>query len=220
MRSARILLATAAATAALAFAVPGAALAGDDGGRDNSSHSSDSGSGRDNGSGSGRDNGSGSGRDNGSGSGRGNSSGDDSDDDYSSGRGGDNGDRPRGGMHTGGGALAAVRSDQWTSSGEDDSRFDPETYKDNGDSGDDSGDDSGEDSGDNGGKGNSGKGSGSGRDNEDSGSGGRDKPRGGMHTGGGALADPGVSTGGMAVLAVGATGMYALRRKKAGEQAS
>ncbi|SCF94248.1 hypothetical protein GA0115256_13521 [Streptomyces sp. DconLS] len=41
-----------------------------------------------------------------------------------------------------------------------------------------------------------------------------------MHTGGGALADPGVTTGGLAVLGVGAAGLYALRRKKAAQPAS
>lgn len=41
-----------------------------------------------------------------------------------------------------------------------------------------------------------------------------DQPRGGMHTGGGALASPTVTAGGMAVLAVAGTGMYALRRRK------
>ncbi|MFE2585800.1 hypothetical protein [Streptomyces sp. NPDC059378] len=41
-----------------------------------------------------------------------------------------------------------------------------------------------------------------------------------MHTGGGALASPGVSTGGLAVLGIGAAGMYAWRRKKAAEGAS
>ncbi|MEU8034801.1 hypothetical protein AB0C13_40845 [Streptomyces sp. NPDC049099] len=49
MRSARMILATAAATAALAFGAPSAAFAvpaGDDGGRDSSSHSQ----GRDHGS--------------------------------------------------------------------------------------------------------------------------------------------------------------------------
>jgi hypothetical protein len=41
-----------------------------------------------------------------------------------------------------------------------------------------------------------------------------------MHTGGGALATPGVTAGGLAVLAVGAGGMYLLRRKKAGQPTS
>ncbi|GHH81473.1 hypothetical protein [Streptomyces capitiformicae] len=40
------------------------------------------------------------------------------------------------------------------------------------------------------------------------------KPRGGVHTGGGALASPAVTAGGLAVLAVAGTGMYALRRRK------
>lgn len=41
-----------------------------------------------------------------------------------------------------------------------------------------------------------------------------DRPRGGVHTGGGALASPTVTAGGMAVLAVAGTGLYALRRRK------
>jgi hypothetical protein len=41
-----------------------------------------------------------------------------------------------------------------------------------------------------------------------------DGPRGGVHTGGGALASPAVTAGGMAVLAVAGTGVYALRRRK------
>ncbi|MFE9440081.1 hypothetical protein ACFYO2_13885 [Streptomyces sp. NPDC006602] len=41
-----------------------------------------------------------------------------------------------------------------------------------------------------------------------------DGPRGGMHTGGGALAAPAVTAGGLAVLAVAGTGLYAVRRKK------
>ncbi|WP_237519818.1 hypothetical protein [Streptomyces sp. HUCO-GS316] len=40
------------------------------------------------------------------------------------------------------------------------------------------------------------------------------KPRGGMHTGGGALAAPDVTAGGLAVLAVAGTGLYAARRRK------
>ncbi|MFG2606300.1 hypothetical protein ACGFT2_22525 [Streptomyces sp. NPDC048514] len=198
MRSARMLLATAAATGAIAIATPGvasAAFGGDDGGRDDSSYSRERDSGGD--------------RDKGSGSGR------DQEKDYGK-EGGDEGGRgePRGGMHTGGGALASVlRSGDWDSgsdsdsgSGRGDSRFDPESYK--------------GDSGDKGGKG--GKGGG-----DDGGGGGKgdwgddeEKPRGGMHTGGGALATPGVTAGGLAVLAVGATGMYALRRKKATAPAS
>lgn len=200
MRSARILLATAAAAAALSFVTPGAVFAvstGDDGGRDDSSYSRD------------KDSDSGGGRDKGSGG--------DHDNDYSTDRdSGGSHDSPRGGMHTGGGALAAVRGDDDWSSSSDDSRFDPETYKNND-----------EDKGGNGGKGDKGDKGDSGKgDKEDSDWGGggggddEDKPRGGMHTGGGALATPGVTAGGLAVLAVGATGMYALRRKKATEPAS
>ncbi|MFD7408264.1 hypothetical protein ACFV7R_37710 [Streptomyces sp. NPDC059866] len=40
-----------------------------------------------------------------------------------------------------------------------------------------------------------------------------DKPHGGMHTGGGALDAPTVTAGGLAVLAVAATGLYAARRR-------
>ncbi|CAL9639891.1 hypothetical protein [Streptomyces sp. enrichment culture] len=41
-----------------------------------------------------------------------------------------------------------------------------------------------------------------------------EKPRGGMHTGGGALAAPTVTAGGLAVLAVAGTGLYAARRRR------
>ncbi|WAZ26288.1 hypothetical protein STRCI_007850 [Streptomyces cinnabarinus] len=41
------------------------------------------------------------------------------------------------------------------------------------------------------------------------------KPKGGMHTGGGGLATPTVTAGGLAVLAVAGTGLYAARRRKA-----
>ncbi|RZB19127.1 hypothetical protein StrepF001_09510 [Streptomyces sp. F001] len=40
-----------------------------------------------------------------------------------------------------------------------------------------------------------------------------DKPHGGMHTGGGALDAPTVTAGGLAVLAVAGTGLYAARRR-------
>ncbi|MFG2352181.1 hypothetical protein [Streptomyces sp. NPDC048521] len=193
MRSARMLLATAAAGAALAIASPGVALAshgGDDGGRDDSSYSRDHDSDSDHDKGSGKDHDKGSGKDH--------------DKDYGKEHDDDGGrDEPRGGMHTGGGALASVLgSDDWGSgsgsgSGRDDSRFDPDSYKDKGQDG--------------------GRGKdewGGGEDKE------KEKPHGGMHTGGGALATPGVTAGGLAVLAVGATGMYALRRKKATAPAS
>ncbi|MFF5438183.1 hypothetical protein [Streptomyces achromogenes] len=195
MRSARMLLATAASTAALAFATPGAAFAvpaGHDSGRDDSSYS----------------------REHDSDSGRDKESDSDDDNDYGNKRdsGGEH-DGPRGGMHTGGGALAAVRSGGWGSEN-DDSRFDPESYRDKGE--EDDGEEKGGKEEKGGGKGKGGRSGKSewGEDDE------QDKPRGGMHTGGGALATPGVTAGGLAVLAVAATGAYTLRRKKAAGPAS
>ncbi|GAB3180712.1 hypothetical protein [Streptomyces incanus] len=84
--------------------------------------------------------------------------------------------KPNGGIHTGGGALAAVKGDG--RSGE----HDKDEYKD-------------EDEGDKGWE--------------------REKPSGGVHTGGGGLSDPSLSGGGLAALAVLGAGAYALRRKKA-----
>ncbi|GGW76932.1 hypothetical protein GCM10010503_63430 [Streptomyces lucensis JCM 4490] len=199
MRSARMLLATAAVSAALAFATPGAAFAshgGDDSGRDDSSYSRDSDSGGDHGKGSDGDHDKDYGKEHDSDRGRG---------------------EPRGGMHTGGGALATVvRGDDWGSGSDGgDSRFDPDSYRDKGDKGDKG--EKGE-KGDRGDKGE--KGEDGGRDKDEWGDDGHDKPHGGMHTGGGGLADPGVTAGGLAVLAVGATGMYALRRRKAGGPAA
>ncbi|MFI6935312.1 hypothetical protein, partial [Streptomyces sp. NPDC050287] len=52
------------------------------------------------------------------------------------------------------------------------------------------------------------------KDSEDSWGGGHEKPSGGMHTGGGALATPAVTAGGLAVLAVAGSGLYAARRRK------
>ncbi|WP_051858274.1 hypothetical protein [Streptomyces cellulosae] len=52
------------------------------------------------------------------------------------------------------------------------------------------------------------------KDSEESWSGGHEKPSGGIHTGGGALATPAVTAGGLAVLAVAGSGLYAARRKK------
>ncbi|MGC3000345.1 hypothetical protein ACPF8X_18795 [Streptomyces sp. G35A] len=98
-------------------------------------------------------------------------------------------DKPHGGMHTGGGALAAVNEEDWGNA--KDPKYDPETYKDKGES--------------------QGEESYGGKDKEWK----HEKPRGGMHTGGGALAEPGVTAGGLAALAVLGTGAYALRRKKA-----
>ncbi|NEA90684.1 hypothetical protein G3I38_00990 [Streptomyces sp. SID7958] len=104
--------------------------------------------------------------------------------------------KPEGGMHTGGGALAAVTDGDWGSA--KDPKYDPETYKDK-----NKGDSQSEESW---------SGKDKGEKNKDWK---HEKPRGGMHTGGGALADPGVSAGGLAALAVLGTGAYALRRKKA-----
>ncbi|WP_461077103.1 hypothetical protein [Streptomyces deserti] len=100
-------------------------------------------------------------------------------------------DKPHGGMHTGGGALTLVNADDWGNA--KDSKYDPESYK-----------DKDKDKESYGGK-------------HDKGSWKHDKPRGGVHTGGGGLATSGVTAGGLAVLAVLGTGMYALRRKKAAE---
>ncbi|MDQ1021610.1 hypothetical protein [Streptomyces afghaniensis] len=108
--------------------------------------------------------------------------------------------KPHGGMDTGSGALAAVNSDDW----EEDTRKD-------GEGGDDSwGDKQEEDSW-------GGKQEEHGKHDKGSWHGEKDhKPHGGMHTGGGALAaGPGVTAGGLAVLAVAGTGLYALRRQKA-----
>lgn len=95
-------------------------------------------------------------------------------------------DGPHGGMHTGGGALTAVTEDDWSTTQGKESKG------------------SGKDSW--GGK----ESSGSGKESW----GGKDKPHGGMHTGGGALAAPSMTAGGLAVLAVAASGLYAARRKK------
>ncbi|MFF8032924.1 hypothetical protein [Streptomyces sp. NPDC016626] len=98
-------------------------------------------------------------------------------------------DKPHGGMHTGGGALTGADEEDWDSA--KDPKHDSGTYKDKGDS-------QSEES-------YSGK-----QDKEWN----HDKPRGGVHTGGGGLAEPGVTAGGLAALAVLGTGAYALRRKK------
>ncbi|MEU0456655.1 hypothetical protein ABZ322_27445, partial [Streptomyces sp. NPDC006129] len=122
--------------------------------------------------------------------------------------------KPRGGVHTGGGALAAVNADdEW-----DNPKHDPDSLKD-GERGDDTWNDKHEedpfgDKHDEHGKHDDhGK-----RDDHEKGfgHGKHDKPHGGMHTGGGGLAGtPGVTAGGLAMLAVAGTGLYALRRQKA-----
>ncbi|OQD54000.1 hypothetical protein BM536_017915 [Streptomyces phaeoluteigriseus] len=151
MRSARMILATAAASAALALAAPGAYAAGGDWEHEDSSYSKE--------------------QDNGS-----------------------KHDAPRGGMHTGGGALTSVTADDWGTAR--DPKHDPETYKKDSEHGKDS------------------SWSKDGEEKEKESWSGEEKPRGGVHTGGGALDAPTATAGGIAVLAVAATGLYAARRKK------
>ncbi|WP_329333618.1 hypothetical protein OG252_03565 [Streptomyces sp. NBC_01352] len=171
MHSARMLLATAAASTVLVLGAPGAYAAGDDWDHADSSYSKEHDKQHDK----------------------------EYDKEYDK---DSSHDSPRGGMHTGGGALTAVNEDDWGTT--KDPKHDPETYKE-------------KDS-------EQGKESGGGKQDEDSWSGKQDggsswsgdheKPSGGMHTGGGALAAPAVTAGGLAVLAVAASGLYAARRKK------
>ncbi|MGM9385187.1 hypothetical protein ACWD64_12145 [Streptomyces antibioticus] len=110
---------------------------------------------------------------------------------------GDWGGKPSGGVHTGGGALTAVNEGDWATA--KDPKYDPETYKEK-----DSGSSTKEESGY------------LAKHPEDAGKskGDWEKPSGGVHTGGGGLATPSVTTGGLAVLGVAAAGLYAARRKK------
>ncbi|MFF8195319.1 hypothetical protein ACF05L_31665 [Streptomyces bobili] len=209
MRSARMILATAAASAALALAAPGAYAAGGDWEHEDSSYSKE----RDNGSKHDAPRG---GMHTGGGA-LTTATADDSDTardpkhdpetykkdseqdkDSSWTKDGEQKEswsgeeKPRGGVHTGGGALASVKADDWGTAR--DPKHDPETYK---------------------------KGSEQSKDSSWTKDGeqkeswsGEEKPRGGVHTGGGALDAPTASAGGLAVLAVAATGLYAARRKK------
>ncbi|GAB2962878.1 hypothetical protein [Streptomyces heilongjiangensis] len=117
-------------------------------------------------------------------------------------------DGPRGGVHTGGGALAAAQNDEWTSEGKEEKSWGAEDKQkeESGDQGKESWKEDKESW-----KGDHDKGGWKGE---------HDKPRGGMHTGGGALASPAMTAGGLAVLAVAGTGVYALRRKNAGGSAA
>ncbi|MEU1177022.1 hypothetical protein ABZ464_05140 [Streptomyces sp. NPDC005820] len=206
MRSARIILATAAASAVIAITAPGVYAADGDWEKGDSSYSKtdestkeDSGYSKDDSSkeDSSKEDSSkedwskeDSGKEH---------SGKDHDKDY---------DKPHGGMHTGGGALTLVtdghekggkewskedgsKEDSWSK--EDGSKEDSWSKEDSGYGKDDS--------------------SWSKEDSEDSWSG-KDKPHGGVHTGGGALAAPAVTAGGLAVLAVAGAGLYGVRRKK------
>ena len=158
MRSARIFLATAAASAVLAIGAPGAFANGGDGNHDGSSH------GKEHGKEHGKQ---------------------------------PKHEEPRGGVHTGGGALTAVNDDgDW--GGSRSSKTDPDTYRDDSWGSDHGGRDE----------------DGGGRGSDSWGGGDHEKPHGGMHTGGGALAAPTATAGGLAVLGVVATGLYAVRRKK------
>ncbi|BBC34999.1 hypothetical protein SGFS_062930 [Streptomyces graminofaciens] len=174
MHSVRILLATAAASAALALGASGAYAAGGDWDHSDSSYSKEQG--KEHGKGYEKEHG----------------------------KEHDKGGRPHGGMHTGGGALTAVDEGGWGSA------KDSEGYNKDSEHGKESGGKHDESSW-------SGKdeNSWSGKHHEDSYGGKHEKPSGGIHTGGGALASPTVTAGGLAVLAIGAAGLYAGRRKRA-----
>ncbi|WP_030893880.1 hypothetical protein [Streptomyces sp. NRRL S-474] len=135
---------------------------------------------------------------------------------------------PRGGVHTGGGALSVASNDNW-----DEGTYKDEHGKDShGDKKDEYGkhdaqskDSYGDKKDDYGKHDEYGKDEYKdeyGKDEHEKGwKGGHDKPHGGVHTGGGALASvPGVTAGGLAVLAVAGTGLYALRRQKASQGAA
>ena len=117
-------------------------------------------------------------------------------------------------MHTGGGALSLRKADSGKDWGSGDSSSSGSSKDSSGSSKDSSGwskDSSGS------GKESSGSGkdsSGWTKDSESSSSGDHEKPHGGMHTGGGALAAPSMTAGGVAVLALAGAGLYAARRKK------
>ncbi|MGC9497369.1 hypothetical protein [Streptomyces sp. WG7] len=179
MRSARMLLTTAAASAVLVLGAPGAyAAVGGDWDQDDASHSKE----HDDASHKKDDEASHSKGDDDASHSKGDedASHSEGDDDASHSKEHDKGgkyDEPRGGMHTGGGALTMVNGDwEGGSKGSDSHKQD---------------------------------------DGEKSWGGGEhEKPRGGMHTGGGGLDAPTTTVGGLAVLAVAGTGLYAVRRRK------
>ncbi|WP_405631275.1 hypothetical protein OG933_37095 [Streptomyces sp. NBC_00016] len=187
MRSARMILATAAASAALAIGAPGAYAAGDTD-HDESSYSKEDSSSyskehdKEDDSSYSKEEDSSSGKEHGK-------------EEHGKEHGKEEHDKPSGGIHTGGGALALV-NDSSDHGAAKDPKYDPETYK-------DKDTEHGKDSW-NGGK------------EEESGGWSKehDKPSGGMHTGGGGLATPSATAAGIGVLAVAGTGIYALRRKK------
>ncbi|MFJ7046666.1 hypothetical protein CTU88_27120 [Streptomyces sp. JV178] len=172
MRSARMLFATAAATAVLAISAPGAYADGDEWDREDHGYSKEH---------------------------------------QKDGR----HDGPRGGVHTGGGALTAPQNDEWSAEdkaekswGSEDKQKDEGKESGYGEHGKESWKDDSD------------KESWKGDHDKGGWKGDQDKPHGGMHTGGGALASPAMTAGGLAVLAVAGTGMYALRRKSIGGSAA
>lgn len=175
MRSARLLLATAAAAAVTVVTAPGALAAGSEWDTDPSSYSNSSGSSysRDQGSSYNKEHGSSYSRDH-----------------HKDG----SHDGPRGGIHTGGGALTAVTADDSSDRQGGQERDWGSKEREWGSGGDHEKESSWK--------------------KEGSWSSGHEKPRGGMHTGGGALSGPSVTAGGLAVLAVAGTGLYVVRRKK------
>jgi hypothetical protein len=183
-----MILATAAATAALAIGAPGVYAADGDWDHDSSSYS------KEDGSSSSKEEDSSHGKEEDSSHGKEEDSSHGKEHGKEHGKGEDH-DSPHGGIHTGGGALAML-NDSSDHGGAKDPKYDPETYKD--------------------------KDSEHGKEDSWSGekeeSGGwskeHDKPSGGVHTGGGALATPSVTAGGLGILAVAGTGLYALRRRK------
>ncbi|MGW1273827.1 hypothetical protein [Streptomyces sp. NPDC002491] len=194
MRSARMILATAAASAALAIGAPGALAADGDWDHDSSSYSKEDGSAAKEDGSAAKE------KEEGSWSGKEHGKEDHGKEEHGKGE----HDGPHGGMHTGGGALTAVDQDGDRGAAKD-PRFDPETYKEK-DKDWEAADTNKEEHG---------SGSWEGGKEESSGwSGKHDKPSGGMHTGGGALAGPSVTAAGLGVLAVAGTGVYALRRRR------
>ncbi|MCX5374265.1 hypothetical protein [Streptomyces sp. NBC_00103] len=194
MRSARMILATAAASAALAIGAPGAYAAGDTDHDDSSYSKEDSSSyskehDKEDDSSYSKEEDSSYSKEHGK-------------EEHGKEHGKEEHDSPHGGIHTGGGALALV-NDSSDHGAAKDPKYDPETYKD-------------KDTEKGGSTGEHGKDSWNGGKEEESGGWSKehDKPSGGMHTGGGGLATPSATAAGLGVLAVAGTGLYALRRRK------
>jgi hypothetical protein len=120
----------------------------------------------------------------------------------------DKGDKyePKGGMHTGGGALTLLNAEDGGKDHEEKDSYGKEkdSYgKEKDDSYGKEKDSYGKEKDDSYGK-----------EHDKDSHGGYDKPHGGVHTGGGGLAEPGMTAGGLAVLALAGTGLYVVRRKK------